>query len=258
MRRKLLELWNYREMFHALVSREIRARYKGSFLGFFWSLLNPLLMMVVYSIVFAQVIRVQVPHYSLYLLSGILPWTWFTTSVTNAAVSVIGNANLIKKVYFPSEILPLVSVSSNLINYLFSIPVLLLFMGVQQVPITSAILAFPLLILVQFILSLGLGLLLATLNVYFRDVEQLLGVLLMAWFYLTPIVYPLSYVPERYQNLALLNPMTGLCVSYQRIFMEGRWPDPAHLGYALLVGTLLLVIGYVVYSRQKYMFAELV
>lgn len=258
MRQKLEELWNYREMFQALVSREIRARYKGSFLGFLWSLLNPLLMMVVYSIVFAQVIRVQVPNYSLYLLAGILPWTWFSTSVANSTVAVIGNGNLIKKVYFPSEILPLVSVTTNLINYLFSIPVLLLFMFIQKVPITTALLALPLLLGVQFVLCLGLGLILATLNVYFRDIEQLLGVLLMAWFYLTPIVYPLSFVPERYQNLALLNPMAGLCVSYQRIFMEGRLPDPAHLGYALLTGSILLVLGYAIYSRHKFTFAELV
>lgn len=256
--KKFHELWSYREMFQGLVSREIRARYKGSFLGFFWSLLNPLLMMAIYSIVFAHVMRVQIPHYSLHLLAGLLPWTWFTTSISNSTGSVVANSNLIKKIYFPNEILPLVSVTTNLVNYLFSVPILLGFMAFQQVPFTSALLMLPLLLAVQFILSLGFGLILATLNVYFRDVEQLLGVVLMAWFYLTPIIYPLSFVPERFQGLAMLNPMAGLVVSYQRIFMEGALPHVLHLLYPLCFGLALLAAGYAIFVWRKYDFAELV
>lgn len=258
LRHKVAELWNFREMFQALVSREIRARYKGSFFGFFWSLLNPLLMMIVYSLIFSQVIRIQVPHYSLHLLAALLPWTWFTTSISNATGAIVANANLIKKVYFPNELLPTVAVTTNLINYLYSIPVIILFMLFQHVPITPMLLFLPLLLAVQFVLTLGMGLWLSTLNVFFRDVEQLLGVVLMAWFYLTPIVYPREMIPERFQELAMLNPLSGLVVSYQNIFMQGTLPDFRYLLYDLGVGVVLLLLGYVFFLRHRFDFAEVI
>lgn len=255
---KIRELWRYREMFQSLVNREMRARYKGSFFGFFWSLLNPLLMMIVYSFVFSIVMRVKVPHYSLYLLSGILPWTWFSISLTNAAGSVVYNSNLIKKIYFPHEILPAVAISTNLINYLLSIPVLIAFMLFQHVPLKLPFLCLPLLLAIQFVFCLGLGLILATLNAYFRDVEQLLGVVLMAWFYITPVLYPVSFIPQGYHDLVMANPMSGLIISYQRIFIEGAWPDPGHLLYGLGAGLVLLIIGSLFFSSRKYDFSEVV
>lgn len=253
---KSRELFRYREMFTGLVSREVRARYKGSALGFLWSLLNPMLMMVVYSLVFSVYMRINIPNYSLFLFCGLLPWTWFTTSITNATSTIVANGNLIKKVYFPLEILPLVNITTNLVNFLLSLPILLLFMAAVHVPLTVNLLFLPVLIVVQFILTLGLSLILCTLNTFFRDVEQLLGPLLLAWFYLTPVIYPAKQIPTQFGFLFVANPMAPLMTSYQRIFFEGLPPSGSHLLTCTLTGLVLLLVGYAVFYAKKFTFAE--
>lgn len=258
IRNKSRELYRYREMFWGLVSREVRARYKGSVLGFLWSLLNPLLMMAVYSLVFAVFMRIQIPHYAVFLFCGLLPWSWFTTTLTNGAAAIVANSNLIKKVYFPLEILPLVNVTTNLVNFLFSLPVLALFMLISGVPFTVHLLALPVLLLIQFALTLGLALLLATLNAFFRDVEQLLGPLLLAWFYVTPVIYPADMIPQGYKFLFWANPMAPLIVSYQDVLYRGQAPDFRHLIYAGLSSVVLFLVGYALFYRQKFNFAEVV
>lgn len=258
IRNKTHELIRYREMFWGLVSREVRARYKGSALGFFWSLLNPLLLLIIYSLVFSVYMRINVPNYSIFLFCGLLPWAWFSTSLTNATASIVANGNLIKKVYFPHELLPLMNVTTNLINFLLSLPVLFLFMLLWNVPFTLNLLYFPLLVILQFLLTLGIALILSTLNAFFRDIEQLLGPLLMAWFYLTPVVYPASAIPEKFQFLFLANPMAPLIAGYQRIFYEGQSPVFAHLLYCMAVAGVLFVLGYAIFYRKKFFFAEVV
>lgn len=251
-------VWAARELTGSLVGRELRARYKGSALGFAWSLLNPLLMMAVYSLVFAHVMRVQVPHYGVFLLAGLLPWGWFAAGVSASAQAVTGNAGLVKKVRFPQEILPLVAVLTHAAHYLLALPVLLGFMALDGLTPGLALLWLPLVVAVQAVFTLGLGLLLATANAFFRDVEQLLGPLLMAWFYLTPVVYPLSFLPVRYQGLVQLNPLTGLLGAYQAIFVENRAPEPLGLLYALAVGGVLLVAGWSLFAAHRHDFAEVV
>lgn len=254
----LRELWAYREMFQGLVARELRARYRGSALGFAWSLLNPLLMMAVYSVVFAHVMRVQVPHYGPFLLAGLLPWSAFATGVAQAAGAVTGNAALVKKVRFPQEILPLVAVTTNLAHYLLAVPVLLGFLLWEGVVPGLALLWLPVVLACQLVFTAGLGLFVATMNVFFRDVEQLLGPLLMAWFYLTPVVYPLGFLPERYQGWVALNPLAGLMAAYQAIFLENRAPALGGLGYALGAGLALLLVGWTAFGARRYDFAEVV
>lgn len=256
--RKSSELFRYREMFTGLVDREVRARYKGSVLGFVWSLLNPLLMMAVYSLIFSVYMRINIPNYSLFLFCGLLPWGWFTSSITNATATITANANLIKKIYFPLEILPLVNVTTNLVNFLFSLPVLLAFMAVMHVGLTPNLLFLPLLIAIQFLLTLGFSLILCTLNAFFRDVEQLLGPVLLAWFYVTPVIYPESQIPASFKFLFYANPMAPLITSYQRIFYEGQAPAFEHLVYCTLVGLGLFLVGYVVFYSKKFEFAETV
>lgn len=245
-------------MFAGLVSREVRARYKGSALGFLWSLINPLMMMGIYSLVFSVYMRVDVKNYALFLFCGLLPWTWFSTSINNTAGAIASNSNLIKKVYFPLEILPTVGVATNLINFVLSLPVLLGFMIFFQVPFTPYLLLLPVLVGIQFLVTLGLALLLSTMNAFFRDVEQLLGPLMLVWFYATPIIYPVSMIPEKFKFLFFLNPMAPLMVSYQSIFYAGTAPALQHLGYSLLVGVLLFLVGYAVFYRNKFEFAEVV
>ncbi|MNS61169.1 Teichoic acid translocation permease protein TagG [compost metagenome] len=245
-------------MFLGLVSREVRARYKGSALGFLWSLLNPLMMLAIYSLVFAVYMRIGLPNYAIFLFCGILPWSWFATSIQNATSSITANANLIKKVYFPHEILPLVNVSTNLVNFLLSLPVLLLFMGFTGMSFTVNLLFFPLLVTIQFLFTLGLALLFSTLNAFFRDVEQLLGPLMMAWFYMTPVIYPSSTIPEKFSFILYLNPMAPLIAAYQAIFYYGRTPDFGALFMSLIVACLSFVVGYTAFYRKKFTFAEVV
>ena len=251
-------VWGARELTGSLVGRELRARYKGSALGFAWSLLNPLLMMAVYSLVFAHVMRVQVPHYGVFLLAGLLPWGWFAAGVTASAQAVTGNAGLIKKVRFPQEVLPVVAVLTHAAHYLLALPVLLGFMLAEGVWPTTALLWLPLLLVIQAAFTLGLGLLLAAANAFFRDVEQLLGPLLMAWFYLTPVVYPLSFLPDRYQGWLQLNPLTALFAGYQAIFVQGQGPQPMLLAYTACWAGLLLYGGLVVFGAHRHDFAEVV
>lgn len=253
---KSLELVRYREMFTGLVNREVRARYKGSALGFLWSLLNPLLMMAVYSLVFSVYLRINIPNYTFFLFCGLLPWGWFNTSITNATSTIVANGNLIKKVYFPLEILPLVNVTTNLVNFLFSLPVLFGLMALTQVPFTLNILFLPLLIVIQFLLTLGISLILCTLNTFFRDVEQLLGPILLAWFYVTPVIYQASAIPDQFRFLFYANPMAPLIASYQRIFYAGQPPLLEHLLYGCGVGAAFFLIGYAIFYSQKFNFAE--
>jgi len=248
----------YREMFLGLVEREVRARYRGSFLGFLWSLLNPLLLMGIYSLVFAVVMRIQVPHYALMLFAGLLPWTWFSTSLANGTASITANANLIKKVYFPLEILPLVSVSTNWVNFLFSLPVLGLFLAWEGLGPGWAILSLPLLMALQFLLTLGVSLILATLNAFYKDVEQLLGPVLMAWFYITPVVYPLSMLPADYAWLVHVNPMAPLVSAYQDLFLKGQWPGSPALALAAIEAIVIALLGLMFFRRRKFIFAEVV
>lgn len=252
------EIYRFKEMFTSLVGKEIQARYKGSLLGFFWTLLNPLLMMVIYSLVFSQFMRLNIPNYSLFLFVGLLPWSWFATSITNATSSIVGNAGLIRKVYFPTEILPLVNVTANLINYLLSLPVLLGFMLFFRVPITWAILQLPILIAIQFLFTLGIALIFATVNTYFRDIEQLLNSLLLAWFYLTPVFYKDTMIPIEFRKWFLLNPMVSLMAGYHRIFMDGKWLHLKALMPTVAVGIVLFAIGYALFYSQRYNFAEVV
>lgn len=255
---KLHELIRYQDMFTGLVSREVRARYRGSALGFLWSLLNPLLMMAIYSLIFAVYMRINIPNYALFVFCSLLAWSWFSTSLQNATAAIASNASLIKKVYFPLEILPLVNVTTNLINYFFSLPVMFAFMLFSGIHPTLNILYFPILIAIQFLLTLGIALILCTLNAFFRDVEQLISPLLMVWFYITPIVYPPSAIPERFQVLLLVNPMAPLIAGYQNIFFYGKPPSWELLLYSFGVGVLTFAIGYAIFYRNKFTFSEVV
>lgn len=258
LRNKSLELIRYREMFLGLVDREVRARYRGSALGFLWSMLNPLMLMVIYSLVFSVFMRINIPNYALFLFCGLLPWAWFSTSLGNATAAISANSNLIKKVYFPLEILPIVNITTNLVNFVLSLPVLFIGMAIAQVPFTPALLFLPLLMAVQFLLTLGLSLVTCTLNAFFRDVEQLLQPLLMAWFYLTPVVYPVSQVPDAYKFLLYLNPMAPIITGYQDAIFHGKGPDMVMLGYSGLLGLGVFLVGYAVFYRHKFTFAEVV
>src|SRR5918996_5977210 len=231
MLHNLAQLPRYWPLIQSLVARELKARYRGSVLGFFWSFVNPLLLLLVYTFVFTVVLPAAHPPdlqpFALFMFCGILPWTWFASSLLEASNVLIAGGNLIRKVLFPAEVLPIVTVLAGLVHFCFGLPILAAFLIYYRVPLVAADLAwFPVIVFVQLVLTLGLALLVSALTVHFRDVRDLLANLLTLWFFATPIIYPLSVAPERVQRLLKLNPFTHLAVSYQEVlFLAGPFAE---------------------------------
>ncbi|RDV81841.1 ABC transporter permease [Ammonifex thiophilus] len=256
MWRQMKELYLYREMLRNLVAKELRARYKGSVLGFFWTFLNPLLMLVVYSLVFSFVMRAQMQNYAMFLFVGLLPWNYLANSLIQGTASLVHNASLVKKIYFPREVLPLSVVLANLVNYLLSLLILIPALLIFKVHLTAALAAFPLVLLVQTLLVIPLTLLVSVATVYFRDLEHIMGILTMAWFFLTPVIYPSEIIPPELKPLFNLNPAAPIIEAYQAVFFYGRWPDWASLGWLALGGSFFLVLGFRLFDRFQRRVAE--
>lgn len=263
----LAELYRFRTLIVMLVLRELRARYRGSFLGFLWSFLNPLLLMLVYVLVFAVYLRVPMENYSVFLFTGLLPWLWFSSSLGHAAGVIVGSGALVKRILFPAEILPLVSVLTNLVNLLLSLPLLFLFLWIFGVRPGPMLAFLPLLLGIQLLLTVGLALPLAALNVHLRDVEQILSNGLVLLFFLSPILYPVSTVPVTLRlfqgSLAIplrplyfLNPVAGLVQGYQNVIFYGREPHWIHLGMVAVVAVVAFWGGYWVFDRLRDSLAE--
>jgi ABC-type polysaccharide/polyol phosphate export permease len=251
------DLFQHRELLALLVQKDLKIRYRGTFLGFLWSLLNPLLMMAVYSAVFTFIARFPTERYPVFVLSGLLPWTAFSTSLSAGAVSILLNGNLVRRIPFPSDVLPLSVVLSNAINFLPGLALLLPLALLTGSPIGWSLLSVPLLLLLQCVFTAGLTLALAAMTVYLRDVQHLVSVGLTMWFFVTPIIYPLDFLKgTTLHTLLLLNPMTWLAVSYQQVFHDGSWPQLNYL--AAFAGTSLvsLAIGSLIFRRLQLRFAE--
>ncbi|BCS36108.1 transport permease protein [Luteitalea sp. TBR-22] len=259
----LRQLVRYRALIQSLVTRELKARYRGSVLGFFWSFINPLLLLVVYSFVFTVVLPgthpPEIEPYALFMFCGILPWTWFSSSLTEAANSLMSGGNLIKKVLFPAEILPIVSVLSNMMHFFFGLPILVAFLIWFRPTITIVeVLWFPVVVAVQLLFTLGLSLLLAALTVHFRDIKDILSNLLTLWFFATPIIYPMHLAPGTISKAVLnANPMSHFAVSYQEIlFYEGPFGHWRWLLAIAFGSALLFLLGYFLFDRLRDSFAE--
>ena len=259
----LRQLVRYRALIQSLVTRELKARYRGSVLGFFWSFINPLLLLVVYSFVFTVVLPgthpPEIEPYALFLFCGILPWTWFSSSLTEAANSLMAGGNLIKKVLFPAEILPIVSVLANMMHFFFGLPILLAFLLYFRPTITFVeVLWFPVVVAVQLVFTLGLSLLLAALTVHFRDIKDILSNLLTLWFFATPIIYPMHRAPGTISKAVLnANPFSHFAVSYQEIlFYDGPFGHWKWLMGIFGASLVLFLVGYFLVDRLRDSFAE--
>src|SRR4051812_25528286 len=226
----LRQLFRYRALIQSLVARELKARYRGSVLGFFWSFVNPLLLLLIYTFIFTVVMPATHPGiepFALFMFCGILPWTWFASSLLESSQVLIAGGNLIRKVLFPAEVLPIVSVLAGMVHFFLGLPILALFFIYYGRPVTpSDLLWLPVAVAVQLLLTLGLALLLSAVTVHFRDVRDLLANLLTLWFFATPIIYPLSQAPASVRRLLNLNPFTHLAVAYQEVlFVPGPFRD---------------------------------
>jgi len=258
----LAQLVRYRGLVQSLVARELKARYRGSVLGFFWSFINPLLLLLIYSFVFTVVLPGKYPKevepYALFMFCGILPWTWFSSSLNEAANVLINSGNLIKKVLFPAEILPIVTVLANMVHFFLGLPILAAFLIAYARPVAPLeLIWFPVIVFVQLLLTTGLALGLSALTVHFRDIKDLLSNLLTFWFFATPIIYPMSLAPGVGHDLLNLNPFTHLAVSYQEVlFYEGPFGHWRWLVALLVASAAVFIGGYFLFDRLRDSFAE--
>ncbi len=252
----LRELIARREVLLALVWRDVKTRYRGSILGFLWTLLNPLLLMAIYSLVFTVYMRIEMASYPVFLFTGLLPWIWFSSELVSGASSVIYVISLVKRVAFPPLILPTVAVTANLVNFLLALPLLLLFMIGFGVPVTWAVLSLPVAVAIQYVFTLALAVILSMLTVRYRDLQHLLGNLVTLWFFLTPILYPASMVPSSFHSLLLANPMTSIIASYQDALYYGRFPPAPTILLAAGVSLALLAVALQLYSRWRWTVVE--
>ncbi len=253
---RITEVWQYKVMLRSLVLSELRTRYKGSFLGFLWTFINPLLMLVVYTMIFKFVMRVTVPHYAVFMFIGLLSWNMFATTVAASSSVVVRQSSLVKKIYFPREVLPLSVVGGSLINYLLSLLILLPVLIMNGYTPTSLWLFFPLILLVEVLFSCGLALAFSALTVFLRDLEHMLGIFLMAWFYVTPVVYSLAMIPPKMMEVFKLNPMTDVVLALQQIFYYGSPPNWKMLVYGAGVSVVMLLFGWGIFVKLNRRFAE--
>jgi len=264
---RLAELIRYRELIHNLVVRDLKVRYKNSALGVLWSLLNPLAMMAVFTVVFTFMLpNNTIPDFPVFVLCGILPWNFFRDSVMGGIASIVGNSSLIKKVYFPREVLPLSLVLSNLVNFLLALVVLFAMMFAFRVRLTGWALLLPVVILTQLLFTTGLGLMFSAANVFYRDTAMIMEVVMLAWFFLTPVFYPIEILPLHRLVLGLdlnvrrlsyiLNPMASLIATYRVILYHGAPPALDFFLRTLLTSVLTLALGYAVFVRYSTTFAE--
>ncbi len=254
----VVELLRHRSLINHLVLKELKSRYRGSALGFLWTFLNPLLLLLVYALVFSVYLRIQMDNYAAFMFTGLLPWIWIQSSLADGTNSIVSGGPLVTKVLFPLQVLPTVRILASLANYLLSLPILIAFLLIRHVELTWNLAYFPLVVIAAGLFIWGLTLLLATANVFLRDVQHILGNLLTLWFFLTPILYPMSQVPERFRSLMSLNPLALVMMAFQDVFFFGRPPDLNHLAVLAGLGLVLSAIGIVVFDRYKESFAELV
>lgn len=252
----LKELFAYREMIYMLVRREIRGRYKGSVLGFFWTFLNPLLQFVVYAFVFSVLVRMGIDKFYVYLFVAFIPWFFTATAIPQSATCIQAHSNMVQKIYFPRLVLPLSTVVTAFVNMLLSEIVVFAVLLLSGFRLTIHIAALPIVMVIQFVFVLGIALIVSALTVYFRDLAHIIDILVMAWFYATPIVYPPEMVPEKLEFLLYCNPMTGLVESYRNILYYNEWPQFSTMMLALAVGVVTVVIGVCVFQRLQKGFAE--
>lgn len=262
LRSDVSNLFRYRQLIATLTSRDLKARYRGSVLGFFWSLANPLLLLAVYTLVFTRFFpRPGIDPYALFLFAGILPWTFFAGSILESTTAIVSNAGLVKKVMFPAETLPLVVVVSHLTHFVLALPILifaaLISVVLGKTPLTISVLFVPVLLLLQSLFVAGIALMISSASVLFRDLRDLVANLLQLGFFLTPVIYSLDYIQSKPARALLrLNPMTPFVVAYQDIFFYGRMPGALPVTLMVLYAFTSLVLGFFVFDRLRDSLAE--
>ena len=249
-------LYNYREFLKTSVLKEFRGKYKKSFLGVLWSFINPLLQLFIYSVVFSFIMKNDIDNYAIFLVVALIPWTFFNTTIIQSTSTIVTNGGILKKIYFPREILPRSVVSSTLFNFLISCLIIVVALIVSGVGISVHILLFPVVLLIQYVLLIGCAYVLSSITVFIRDLEYFINVLMMLLFYLTPIVYDYSMIPNEYRMFFNLNPVLHLVNAYRDILYYQQIPDVSSLCILAVVSFGLLFVGYKLFKKLERNFVE--
>ena len=249
-------LYQYRELLKTSVKKEVRGKYKNSFLGVIWSFLNPLLQIAVYAIVFPLILRNNQDNYVIFLCCGLIPWTFFATSINRSAFSFVENGNILKKVYFPREIIPISVVTSEAINFLISTIIIIGFVVFGGIGITKYVILYPFVLIIQYFVVLAISLVLASVCVYLRDLQHFVGVALQLLFYAAPIVYAPSTIPENFQWILKFNPMTYIINAYRDIFYNQTMIEIKPLLIVLAIAIVGCIFGYMIFNKLQKGFAE--
>ncbi|MCL2323082.1 MAG: ABC transporter permease [Oscillospiraceae bacterium] len=256
MKNEIKELFLHRELLKNLTAKDLKLKYKSSVLGFLWSFLNPILQLTVYSIIFTYIFRNNdIKNFTVFLASGLLPWIFFNTSIMSAVSSVNGNSNLVSKVYFPREIIPISTVLFNFTNFIISLGVLFIFLIMFKY-ISIYLLWLPILLALLILFTIGLSLILSSLNVRYRDIQHLIEVVFLPWMYLTPIIYPRTSAPEKLQNILLFNPMTSIIECIRNVTYYCKNPSFKELILFTIASILVFIIGFKVFKSREKTFAE--
>ncbi|MCK4993847.1 MAG: ABC transporter permease [Candidatus Omnitrophica bacterium] len=251
-----VQIYRYKELVSALADKEVKIKYKSAVLGHLWALLNPLLLMLVFSFVFSVIMRVQINNFPVFLLCALLPWFYLSFSLNAATTSIVDNASLIKKAYFPYEVIPLSIVIANLFNFLISLVLLFAFLLYYSIYPSWSWLYLPVIVVLQSVFILGLCLLSSAMHAMYRDVKYIVELILLVWFYATPIFYPLSFVPDNIRQFFLLNPLTVFVNLYRQILLQGTMPELGLLFLAFVLSLAFYGVGMVVFNSNKKSFAD--
>ncbi|MBI4319106.1 MAG: ABC transporter permease [Chloroflexi bacterium] len=253
-------LVDHRELLVEWTKRDIRARYKQSVLGIAWAIAQPLSMVLIFTVVFSYFVRVPTDGlpYPVFAFAALLPWTFFSNAISFAATSLTNNLNLVTKIYFPREILPVSAVIASMIDFSVGAIALLALFVFYRTPLGPTALWFPIVLTFQIGLTLGIALIVAAANVFYRDVRFVVPLATMLWMYATPVIYPVSIVPEGYRSIYLLNPMAGFVDAYRNVLLKQQWPDLGSLASAAATSLFILAIGYAFFKHVELDFADVI
>ena len=250
----------YRELLSELTMREIKQRYKQSVLGYAWVILNPFFQMLVMAFVFSFIMRIPnlgVP-YPIFLYAGLLPWTLFANSLGSASNALVGNAGLITKIYFPREIFVISTIIAKIVDFLLALSIFVAFMFYYHLSVNWNILCVIPIFAIQQLFTYGISLFLAAANLFYRDIQYLLGLVILIWMYLTPVIYPTELFPDKYRWIFQLNPMAVIINAYRQVVLGGGMPNIQSLGIALILSLIILVGSYKFFKKLEGIFADII
>lgn len=250
------EMCQYREFLKTSILKEFRGKYKKSFLGILWSFLSPLFQLLIYAIVFPFILKNNIENYTVFLIVALMPWTFFNSTIIQSAACIVNNAGIVKKVYFPREILPISVTTSNLINFLITQFIVFIALIVSGIGFSKAIIVFPIIVIIQYILQLGFAFIFSAITVYIRDVEYIINIFMMLMFYLCPIVYDANMIPAQFLKFFKLNPMFHIISFYRTILYYKEIPNMLEVGELFIVCIIILLLGYKIFKKLQKRFAE--